>query len=113
MLTSATAGSREVRFGHPGRLAAKGLKIAAVRGDVLSHRRGDTGEILVENAVSVYAKPGGDAVDANCVPNEHGILSEAEATRLVQPPSTRAMTLRIMLDAFLYLPGIVEATATS
>jgi hypothetical protein len=87
MLTPAIAGSREERVGDLRGLAARRLEIAAVRRDMLSHQRGDTGEILVENDVSVGAKPCDDAVDVDRVPDEHGIrqaFTEDERAEILQ-----------------------------
>jgi hypothetical protein len=73
MLTLAIAGSRKARRGHlRHHLAARGLEIAAVRRDILSHKRGDMGEVCVKNDVSVGAKPSDDAVNVDRVPDEHG-----------------------------------------
>lgn len=55
------------------RPAARRLEIAAVRGDVLSHQRGDASEILVENEISVGAQSCHDAVDMDRIPNEHSV----------------------------------------
>ena len=71
ILTPAIAGSSEVRFRHFGRLAARGLEIAAVRRDVVSHQWGDAGEIFVGNDVAVGAKPSDDSVDVDRVPDQH------------------------------------------
>ena len=73
MLTPAIPGSSEVRFRHFGRLAARGLEIAAVRRDVVSHQWGDTGEVFVGNDVAVGAKPSDDSVDVDRVPDQHGV----------------------------------------
>jgi spore coat protein U-like protein len=73
MLTLAIAASRKARRGHlRHHLAARGLEIAAVRRDILSHKRGDMGEVCVKNDVSVGAKPSDDAVNVDRVPDEHG-----------------------------------------
>ena len=50
---------------------------------MLSHQKGDPDEVLVENEVSVGAKPRDDAVDVDRVPEEHGIRQETKSTRLV------------------------------